>query len=276
MKGILRLTAATAALILVFAGTAGAGTRLILASTTSTQNSGLFNVLIPAYYHWTKLKDVRIDVVALGTGKAIATAQRGDADLLLVHDKDKEMKFLHAGYGIDRRDVMYNDFVIIGPPDDPAKVKSAKSAADAFRRIAASGAVFVSRGDQSGTNARELKMWKAADVDASKLGHYLSIGQGMGATLKMADEKAAYTLSDRGTYLAFKDGLKGVTMLYSGDPALFNQYGTMPVNPARFPSAHYKEAMDFINFITGPAGQKVIGDYKDRHGNRLFVPDAGK
>jgi len=253
---------------------AHAVTRVILASTTSTQNTGLFDVLLPAYYNWTTLKDVRIDVVAVGTGKAIETAKRGDADLLLVHDREKEDAFLAGGYGLERRDVMYNDFVVVGPPSDPAKARKAKSASEAFRLVAASGAAFVSRGDESGTHAREKMMWKTAGVDMNTLKNYLSVGQSMEAALRITDEKAAYTLSDRATYRSMKDSLKNLTLLYEGDPALFNQYGTIPVNPAKFPHVHYKEAMDFIEFITGPAGQKVIGDFKDNHGNTLFIPNA--
>jgi tungstate transport system substrate-binding protein len=255
---------------------ARAETRLVLASTTSTQNTGLFDVLIPAYYKWTKLKDVRIDVVAVGTGKAIEIARRGDADLLLVHDREKEDAFIADGYGVDRRDVMYNDFIIVGPPADPAKVKSAKGAADAFKMIAASGHVFVSRGDESGTHAREKKMWKADKVDMKGLKNYLSVGQGMEEALRIADEKQAYALCDRSTYLSQKGTLKGVTLLYEGDPALFNQYGTIAVNPAKFPNTHYKEALDFINYITGPDGQAVIGGFKDKAGHVLFNPNAKK
>ncbi len=255
---------------------AQAETHVILASTTSTQDTGLFDVLIPAYYNWTKLKGVKIDVVAVGTGRAIETAKRGDADLLLVHDREKEDAFIKDGYGVGRRDVMYNDFIVVGPSDDPEKIKHSLSASAAFKGIAASGALFVSRGDESGTHAREKKMWKAAGVDVSSVMHYLSVGQGMEATLRITDEKGAYTLSDRATYRTMKDSLKYVTLLYEGDPVLLNQYGTMAVNPKKFPRTHYKEAMDFIEFITGPAGQQVIGSFKDKYGNTLFVPNAKK
>jgi tungstate transport system substrate-binding protein len=254
---------------------AAADTNIVLASTTSTENTGLFKVLIPAYYKWTKLKDVRIHVVAVGTGKAIEIATRGDADLLLVHDRVKEDAFVKAGYGVDRRNVMYNDFIITGPKDDPAGIKSAKSAADAFRKIVASGAVFVSRGDESGTEAREKLLWKAAGIPVP-VKNYLSVGQGMEETLRIADEKQAYTLSDRSTYRTLLDRLKYTTLLYQGDPGLFNQYGTIAVNPKKFPHTHYKEAEDFMNFITGPDGQKVIGNYEDKTGTKLFHPDASK
>jgi len=276
MLTFMKLAVAVFTLSLLFTAAANAETRVILASTTSTQNTGLFDVLLPAYYNWTKLKDVRIDVVAVGTGKAIETAKRGDADLLLVHDREKEDAFIAEGYGVNRLDVMYNDFVVVGPSSDPAKVKDATSAADAFKRMASAAVPFVSRGDESGTHAREKKIWKAAGVDNASLKGYLSVGQGMEAALRITDEKGAYTLSDRATYRTMKDSLKGITMLYEGDPALFNQYGTIAVNPEKFPHVRYKEAMDFISFITGSAGQKVIGDFKDRHGNTLFVPNAKK
>jgi tungstate transport system substrate-binding protein len=276
IRKVLFFSAAVFFVIVSAAPAARAETRLILASTTSTQNTGLFDVLIPAYYKWTKLKDVRIDVVAVGTGKAIEIARRGDADLLLVHDREKEDAFIAGGYGVDRRDVMYNDFIIAGPPSDPARIKSAKGAADAFKMIAASGYVFVSRGDESGTHAKEKKMWKAAGVDMKGLKNYLSVGQGMEETLRIADEKGAYTLCDRSTYLSQKDTLKGVTLLYEGDPVLFNQYGTMAVNPAKFPKTHYNEALDFIGYITGPDGQAVIGAFKDKYGHVLFNPNAKK
>ncbi|MBI5696327.1 MAG: substrate-binding domain-containing protein [Nitrospirae bacterium] len=254
---------------------AHAGTRLIMQSTTSTQNTGLFDVLLPAYYKWTKLKDVNIDVVAVGTGKAIENARRGDADILLVHDREKEDAFIADGFGVNRHDLMYNDFIVVGPASDPAKVKAAKTASDAFARMAKAGVQFVSRGDESGTHAKEKKLWKAAGVDVAKLKGYLSVGQGMEDTLRITVEKGAYTLSDRATYQSMRDhGLKGVTLLFEGDKAMFNQYGIMAVNPAKHPAVHYKEAMDFINFVTGPDGQKVIGNFRDKAGNSLFVPNA--
>ncbi|MGA2193614.1 MAG: substrate-binding domain-containing protein [Nitrospirota bacterium] len=260
--------------LLLAAPAARADTRLVLASTTSTENTGLFKVLLPAYYNWTKLKGIRIDVVAVGTGKAIEIGRRGDADILLVHDREKEDAFIKDGFGVNRRNVMYNDFVVVGPVSDPAGIKSASGAADAFRKMAAAKALFVSRGDESGTHAMEKRLWKAAGMDPVKLQNYFSVGQGMEETLRIADEKGAYTLSDRATYRTTKDSLKFITLLYEGDPGLFNQYGVMAVNPAKFPNVHYNEAMDFIGFVTGPAGQKAIGDFKDRHGNTLFIPDA--
>ena len=260
----------------LYAPSAFAETRLILASTTSTQNTGLFDVLLPAYYKWTKLKYIRVDVVAVGTGKAIETAKRGDADLLLMHDKEKEDAFVAEGYGVKRISVMYNEFVVVGPMADPAGVKSAKSASGAFKKIAAAGSVFVSRGDESGTHAKEKKIWKEAGVDIASIKGYLSVGQGMEATIRIADEKGAYTLSDKATYLTTLDSLKYIRLLYEGDPGLFNQYATIAVNPAKFPHTRIKEAQDFIAFITGPAGQKVIGGFRDKKGNPLFMPNAHK
>ncbi len=251
-----------------------AETRVVIASTTSAQATGMYDVILPAYYKWTKRKDVRLDVVAVGTGQAIKIAKRGDADILFVHDKDKEMEFIKEGYGVGRHDVMYNDFVVVGPPADPAKIKGAKTAAEAFKRILGSGALFISRGDESGTNSRELKIWKAAGVNPAGKSNYLSIGQGMGPALRMTDEKAAYTLSDRGTYRKLKPELKGTEVLFQGDASLRNQYGVMAVNPRKYPKVHYRVALDFIKFVTSPEGQKIIGGMKDKAGNPLFVPDA--
>jgi tungstate transport system substrate-binding protein len=257
-----------------FVPSSQAETRVILSSTTSTQNTGLFDVLLPAYYKWTKLKDVKVDVVAVGTGKAIEIARRGDADILLVHDKEKEDAFVAEGFGVDRHLVMFNDFVVMGPASDPAGVRTAVSASAAFKKMSDAGAVFVSRGDESGTHAREKKMWKAAGVDIKGLKGYLSVGQSMEAALRITDEKGAYTLSDRATWLAMKDTLKNIALLYAGDQALYNQYSVMAVNPAKFPHTHYREAKDFISYITGPEGQKLIGSFKDKHGNVLFNPNA--
>ena len=270
----LRVVFSVFAITLLFVPGAHAETRVILASTTSTQNTGLFDALIPAYYKWTRLKDVKIDVVAVGTGKAIEIAKRGDADILLVHDKEKEDAFMAGGFGVDHHLVMFNDFVVMGPASDPAGVKKAESAAAAFKKMSETGAVFVSRGDESGTHAREKKLWKAAGVDMKGLKNYLSVGQSMEAVLRITDEKGAYTLSDRATWLSMKDSLKNIELLYAGDPALYNQYSVMAENPAKFPHAHYKEAVDFIKYVTGPDGQKLIGGFKDKYGNAMFNPNA--
>jgi len=276
MKKIFALVTAALLSAAVFSPAARAETRVALASTTSTQNTGLFDVLLPAYYAWTTHKDVKIDVVAVGTGKAIEIAKRGDADILLVHDKEKEEKFVAEGWGVKRHEVMYNDFVVAGPSRDPAKVSAAKGAVEAFRLIAAKGAPFVSRGDESGTHAKEKKLWAGAGVDVKGLKGYYAVGQGMEETLRIADEKSAYTISDRATYNTSRPGLKDMAIAYQGDPVLFNQYSVIAVNPVKYPHVHHDIAQDFIEFITGPEGQKVIGAFKDGSGGALFVPNAAK
>lgn len=276
MKRTIYLLAA-ALMFLALPAVSGAGeTRVVLASTTSTENTGLFGVLLPAYYGWTSHKDVRIDVVAVGTGKALEIAGRGDADILLVHDKDREEKFIAEGHGVKRYEVMYNDFLILGPHDDPAGVSDATNAVLAFILMSEKDAPFVSRGDDSGTHSREKKLWKFAGVDVGKLGNYYSVGQGMEATLRIADEKAAYTLTDRATFNTVRDGLKSIGPMFQGDPLLFNQYAVIAVNPEKHPHVRLDIAEDFIDFVTGPEGQKVIGGFRDGSGRTLFVPNAGK
>jgi tungstate transport system substrate-binding protein len=213
--------------------------------------------------------------VAVGTGQALEIGRRGDADVLFVHDPEKEEKFVAEGYGLARRPVMYNDFIIVGPAADPAKIKGIKDAAATFKKLADSGFHFVSRGDNSGTNSKELNLWKKAGVDPKGKPDYLEAGQGMENTLRMASEKQFYTLTDRGTWLAVKDKDKlALAIMVEGDPVLFNQYGVIVVNPAKHPNVKVKEATVFADWLTSPAGQKVIGDFKDKHGNQLFTPDA--
>jgi len=252
-----------------------AGMHVVLASTTSPQNTGLLAALIPAYYKWTALKEVRVDVVAVGTGAALEIARRGDADVLLVHDPEAEDAFVAEGYGLDHQEVMYNDFVILGPSADPAGIKKADSAIKAFKAVAGSDSPFVSRGDESGTHDREKKLWKLAGVDVKQLKEFITLGQGMVDALKTADRLGAYIMSDRGTYLSSKDHLRHIVLLFEGDPALNNQYSVMAVNPAKHPHVRYREAQDFIEFVTGPVGQKLIGDFRDKLGNVLFSPNAG-
>jgi tungstate transport system substrate-binding protein len=257
---------------MVAAPGAGAADKITCASTTSTQNSGLFEVLLPAF---KKATGIDVAVVAVGTGQALEIGRRGDADVLFVHDPEKEEKFVAEGYGLARRPVMYNDFIIVGPPADPAKIKGMKDAAAAFKKLADSGFHFVSRGDNSGTNSKELKIWKKAGVDPKGKPDYLEAGQGMENTLRMASEKQFYTLTDRGTWLAVKDKDKlGLELMVAGDPVLFNQYGVIVVNPAKHPNVKVREATAFADWLTSPAGQKVISDFKDKHGNQLFIPDA--
>jgi tungstate transport system substrate-binding protein len=256
-----------------FTGTAvHAETRLRCASTTSTQNSGLFDYILPLFKQKT---GITVDVVAVGTGAAIEIGKRGDADVLFVHAKQQELKAVAEGYFVNRHDVMYNDFVIIGPSNDPVKIEGMKSAADAFKKIAEASYPFVSRGDKSGTNTKELFLWKEAGINPKGQKWYLEAGQGMEKTQRIANEKRAYTLTDRGTWLATKDlDRLDMKIVLEGDPSLFNQYGVMAVNPERHKHVKYREAMEFINWLISKEGQHAIASYKDKHGNILFVPDA--
>jgi tungstate transport system substrate-binding protein len=257
---------------LLWAPGAVAETRIKCASTTSTQNSGLFDYLLPIF---EKKTGIKVDVVAVGTGAAIEIGKRGDADVVMVHAKEQELKAVQEGAFVNRHDLMYNDFVIIGPTNDPLKIKGMKSAAEAFKKIGDQGAEFVSRGDKSGTHTKELALWKAADFDPKGRKWYLEVGQGMEKTQRIAHEKRAYTLTDRGTWLATKDKDKlEMVVVLEGDPVLFNQYGVMAVNPEKHKQAKYKEAMTFIDWLISPEGQKVIGDFKDKNGNQLFTPNA--
>jgi tungstate transport system substrate-binding protein len=246
-------------------------TQLMIASTTSIQNSGLLKILIPAYEKVTHYK-VKAEIIAVGTGKAIRIAKKGEADMLFVHDPFREEKFVAEGYGVNRRAVMHNDFVIAGPGNDPAKIKSAKSALDAFEEIAEKGTAFVSRGDDSGTNIKEMDIWDDAGINPKGKGWYFEAGANMKETLILADQKKAYALTDMGTLLNLETKI-GLKILFREDRMLKNFYSVIAVNPDRFPHAKYREAMDFIAFITSLEGQKVIAGYK-RHGVNLFYPDA--
>jgi tungstate transport system substrate-binding protein len=245
-------------------------TDLILASTTSTKDSGLFDVLIPAF---TKAyPQYNVKVVAVGSGQALTLGQNGDADVLLVHSPAAETTFMSKGYGIDRKAVMYNDFIIVGPASDPAKIKGLTSATEAFAKIAAAKALFYTRGDASGTNAAELALWKAARIIPTG-SWYVKTGQGMGQTLTITDQKNGYTLSDRATYLADKGSLK-LEILVEGDKALFNQYHVITCKNAK----NLQGANDFMNWIVSADVQKnIIGTYGvDKYGQQLFVPNAGQ
>jgi tungstate transport system substrate-binding protein len=247
-------------------------TRIRMASTTSTQNSGLFEYLLPIF---EKKTGIKIDVVAVGTGASIEIGKRGDADVVFVHAKEQELKAVEEGYFVNRHDVMYNDFVIIGPTNDPAKIKGMKSATEAFKKIAESGSSFVSRGDKSGTNTKELALWKKAGVEPAGQKWYLEVGQGMEKTQRIADEKRAYTLTDRGTWLSTKDKDKlDMIIVLEGDTSLFNQYGVMAVNPEKAKTVKYKEAMEFVNWIISKEGQDAVAAFKDKNGNPLFIPNA--
>lgn len=244
---------------------------LVIASTTSTQNSGLFDALLPAYEKSSKY-NVKTEVIAVGTGKAIRMAKKGEADLLFVHDPFREEKFIAEGYGVNRRVVMHNTFVVLGPAEDPAGTGNSKKAVDAFELIAENGSPFVSRGDDSGTNIREMDIWDDAGINPKGKGWYFETGGKMGDTLIVADEKKAYTLCDKGTFLNYETRIS-LKIFFQDDPMLRNQYSVIAVNPDRFPSVKYREAMEFIAFVTSPEGQGIIADYM-KHGSRLFYPDA--
>jgi tungstate transport system substrate-binding protein len=247
--------------------------KIILATTTSTQDTGLLDWLVPAF---EKETGYTVQTVAVGSGAAIAQGSRGDADVLLVHSPAAEKTMVAAGDGIERTLVMHNDFIIVGPSSDPAGVKSAATAADAMKAIAAKGATFISRGDDSGTNALELKLWKGVDIDPSGQRWYQSTGQGMGATLQVASQKSAYTISDRGTYLAQKQNID-LDILSQGDPSLLNVYHVIVVNPAKHPKVNVVGARAFAAYVVRPDIQTQIGEFgKDKYGQALFFPDAGK
>ncbi len=262
---VLILTALTSPSIL-------AETHIRCASTTSTQNSGLFDYILPIF---EKKTGIRVDVVAVGTGASIEIGKRGDCDVVFVHAKELELKAVAEGYFVNRHDVMYNDFVLIGPINDPAKIKGIKSAIEAFRKIAGISFPFVSRGDKSGTNTKELAIWAKAQIDPKGKPWYLEVGQGMEKTQRIANEKRAYTLTDRGTWLATKDKDKlEMVIVLEGDPMLFNQYGVMAVNPQKYSQVKYQEALLFINWLISKEGQQIIGSFKDKNGNALFIPNA--
>jgi tungstate transport system substrate-binding protein len=257
--------------LLVAAGCSGRpAPTLTLATTTSTQDSGLLDVLVPRF---REQSGIEVKVVAVGTGQALELGRRGDADVLLVHDPAAEQRFVAAGFGVGRRQVMYNDFVIVGPSADPAGVKGQASAAEAFRRIAAREAPFVSRGDESGTHVKEKAVWRQAGVEP-KGAWYVRAGAGMGQVLRMASEKRAYTLSDRGTFLAQRGGLE-LAVLSEGDPLLVNQYSVIRVNPEKHPHVRKEAAEKFADFLLAAETQRLIADFgKDRYGQPLFFPGA--
>jgi len=245
---------------------------IICASTTSTENSGLFGYILPIFEEKT---GIIVKVVARGTGAAIEMGKRGDAHMVMVHAKEQELKAVEEGYFVDRHDLMYNDFIIIGPENDPAQIKGLKSAHEAFSKLFDTKRFFVSRGDNSGTHTKELAIWKKAGLEPKGQKWYLEAGQGMEKTQRIADEKRAYTLTDRGTWLATKDkdNLEMVIVL-EGDPILFNQYGVMAVNPEKLKHVKYKESIEFINWLISKEGQQAIGNFKDKNGNQLFIPNA--
>jgi tungstate transport system substrate-binding protein len=270
-RRILSLAVAATALLPLL-GTAQDGRFIVMASTTSTEQSGLFGHLLPAF---RQASGIEVRVVAVGTGQALDMARRGDADVVFVHDTAAEEKFVADGYATQRRNVMYNDFVLIGPKADPAGIQGSDIAA-ALKKLAPTGQPFVSRGDKSGTHAAELRLWKSAGVDlgTARPAGYKECGCGMGPALNMAAATGAYLLADRGTWLNFKN--RGdLAILVEGDKSLFNQYGVMVVNPARHPHVKAALAQQFADWVVSPAGQQAIAGYRIG-GEALFFPNAGR
>jgi tungstate transport system substrate-binding protein len=264
-----RIQKALVAIIFVASGAASAQS-ITMASTTSTEQSGLFGHLLPEF---KKTSGIDLKVVALGTGQALDMARRGDADVLFVHDQAAEEKFVADGWGVKRYPVMYNDFILVGPKDDPAGTRG-KDIVQALQKLAAGNGNFVSRGDKSGTHAAELRYWKLAGADAAKGSGYKECGCGMGPALNIAASSNAYVLADRGTWLNFKNRAD-LAILVEGDTKLFNQYGVMVVNPAKHPHVKAQDAQKFVDWVVSPAGQQVIASYKIG-GEQLFFPNASK
>jgi len=266
------LTAAAAATVILCGGPALAQDKsIVVSSTTSTQDSGLFGHILPLFKQKT---GIEVKVIAQGTGQALDTGRRGDADVVFVHAKSAEEKFLAEGQGVKRYPVMYNDFVLIGPKSDPARIKGMKDVGAALKAIMAKNAPFISRGDRSGTHIAEINLWKASgvDIEKEKGSWYKSIGQGMGAALNTAGASNAYVLSDRGTWISFKN--KGnLVIAAEGDKRLFNQYGVMLVNPEKHPNVRKDLGQQFIDWLVSPEGQKAIANYKI-NGAQLFYPNA--
>jgi len=246
---------------------------IILATTTSTQDSGLLDVLLPIFENKT---GYFVKTIAVGSGQAMAMGQKGEADVLLVHSPDAEKKFVAEGYGVNRRLVMHNDFIIVGPSEDPAKIKGMKSSVEAFKKMASAKALFASRGDNSGTHAKEKAIWKATGMNPEGEKWYQQTGLGMGQTLSVASEKKGYTLADRGTYLALKKNL-GLDILVEGDAILLNIYHVIEVNPAKWPKVNSAGAKAFADFMVSKETQGIIKTFGvDKFGSPLFFPDAGK
>jgi tungstate transport system substrate-binding protein len=245
---------------------------LLLVSTTSTQDSGLLDVLLPAF---TAQTGYQVQLVAVGSGQALKIGEQGNADVILLHSPAAEKDFVTRGFGIDRRLVMHNDFVIVGPPSDPAKIRG-ETPVEALQDISTSRTIFVSRGDDSGTHVKELALWKTAGFDPAGQDWYLETGQGQGATLSIASEKGGYAITDRGTYLAYKSNVS-LEIIVEGDPFLLNVYHVIAVNPEKFPTVNFAGAKAFADFITSQEGQKIIAEFgMEEYGQPLFFPDAGK
>jgi len=270
-SGLLAMFAVLAMLAVV--GCGGGGEEVILATTTSTYDSGLLDTLVPDFEDQT---DYEVKIIAVGTGQALAMGERGDADVLLVHAPSSELELVESGAAINRQLVMHNDFVIVGSEDDPAGIEGMTSAADAFTTIYESEATFISRGDDSGTHKKEKAIWESAGLDPEGQSWYEQSGQGMGATLQIANQKDAYTLSDRGTYLAQSENLE-LVVLVEGDPVFFNVYHVMQVNPDKFDKVNDEGGAAFVDFMISEEVQNIIRDFGvDKFGQPLFIPDAGK
>jgi tungstate transport system substrate-binding protein len=271
-RDILKLMANVVLLGFAFSVSSAADNFIIVQSTTSTQNSGLFEHILPLF---TKKTGIEVRVVAVGTGQALKNAEKGDGDVVLVHSQPDEEKFVADGWGVKRYPVMYNDFIIVGPAADPARIAGMRRAPEALKKIAEAQSPFASRADDSGTNKAEMKLWQQSGIDPKKSSGswYLETGSGMGATLNIAVGKQAYALTDRGTWLAFAN-TSDFKVLVEGDDELFNQYGVMLVNPAKHPNVKAKDGQVFIDWLTGSEGQAAIADYKI-DGQQLFFPNAG-
>jgi tungstate transport system substrate-binding protein len=268
--GVAALTKIALIAMISIASLAASAQTIVMSSTTSTEQSGLFPYLLPEF---KKATGIDIKVVALGTGQALDMARRGDADVVFVHDQAAEEKFVAEGFGLKRLPVMYNDFVLIGPKADPVATKG-NDIVEALKKISAANGPFISRGDKSGTHAAELRFWKMADLSDKKGGGYKECGCGMGPALNIASSSGAYVLADRGTWLNFKNRAD-LVILVEGDKRLFNQYGVMVVNPAKHPHVKVKEAQQFVDWVVSPQGQAAIAGYKIG-GEQLFFPNADK
>jgi tungstate transport system substrate-binding protein len=273
-QGIVWLAALAVLLAVVAWGPAQAQQKnIILSTTTSTQDSGLLDVLIPIF---EKKTGYFVKTIAVGSGQAMAMGRKGEADVLLVHSPAAEKKFVAEGYGVNRRIIMHNDFIVVGPAEDPAKIKGTKAAVEAFKKIAASGSLFLSRSDKSGTHTKEMTIWKAAGINPEGKKWYQQTGLGMGQTLNVASEKKGYTLADRGTYLALKKRL-GLDILTEGDAILLNVYHVIEVNPAKWPKVNAAGGRAFADFMVSKEVQDIVKTFGvDKFGSPLFFPDAGK
>ena len=269
-----RITTFAAIVTILVCGTTAlaASKAVILATTTSTQDSGLLDVLVPMF---EKQSGFQVKTISVGSGQAMKMGEKGEADVLLVHSPDDEKRFMAEGFGVTRRLVMHNDFILVGPAGDPARIKGAQAAA-AMKRIAQSGAIFVSRGDNSGTNAKEKRLWKAAAINPEEQKWYQQTGLGMGQPLNVAAEKKGYTLTDRATYLSLKKGL-GLVILVEGDSKLLNIYHVIELNPVKWPKINTRGGKAFADFMVAKKTQEIIGRFGvDTFGAPLFFPDAGK